>query len=80
MPLIGTASYSLLGRPYIRNAKVEAIIESISESEKVIVFKKKRRKNYKRSFGNRQTLTQCRITSIVHDLTQDVLDRAIALQ
>ena len=80
MPLIGTGSYSLIGRPYIRNAKVEAIIESISESEKVIVFKKKRRKNYKRSFGNRQTLTQCRITRIVHDLTQDVLDRAIALQ
>jgi hypothetical protein len=46
----------------------------------VIVFKKKRRKNYKRSFGNRQTLTQCRITRIVHDLAQDVLDRAIALQ
>jgi len=58
---------------------VEGIIESISDSEKIIVFKKKRRKGYKRSMGSRTTLTQCRITRIVYELTEDILSKAIAL-
>ena len=79
MPLIGTTSYTLLGRPLIGGARVEGIVESISDSEKVIVFKKKRRKQYRRSFGHRSSLTQCRITNIVYELTESVLERAIAL-
>lgn len=79
MPLVGTNSYTLLGRPFIGGARVEAIVESISDTDKVIVFKKKRRKQYKRSFGMRSCLTQCRVTSIVYQLTEDVLQRATAL-
>lgn len=79
MPLIGTNSYTLLGRPLVGGATVEGIIESISDSEKIIVFKKKRRKGYKRSMGSRTTLTQCRITRIVYELTEDILSKAIAL-
>jgi large subunit ribosomal protein L21 len=69
----------LLGRPLVNGATVEGIIESISDSEKIIVFKKKRRKGYKRSRGSRTTLTQCRITKIVYELTEDILSKAIAL-
>lgn len=49
-------------------------------SDKIIVFKKKRRKQYKKSFGSRVPLTSCRITGIVHNLTQDILSKAIPLQ
>ncbi len=64
--MVGTTSFTLLGRPLVDRARVEGIIESISDTEKVIVFKKKRRKQYKRSFGQRSSLTQCRITNIVY--------------
>ena len=64
--MVGTTSFTLLGRPLVDRAWVEGIIESISDTEKVIVFKKKRRKQYKRSFGQRSSLTQCRITNIVY--------------
>lgn len=80
MPLVGTRTYTLVGRPTITSAYVEAIVESISDSKKVIVFKKKRRKNYKRSFGMRTSLTQCRIIKIVHELSGEVQGKAIALQ
>lgn len=79
MPLIGTSSYTVLGRPSVGGARVEGIVESISETVKVIVFKKKRRKGYKRSAGARTSLTQCRITRIVYELTEDVLERAVSL-
>ena len=55
------------------------MIESISESEKTIVFKKKRRKQYKKSFGSRVKLTSLRITRIVHELTNETLSRAVSL-
>lgn len=68
-----------MGRPLVGGARVEGIVESISDTQKIIVFKKKRRKGYKRSHGSRTTLTQCRITKIVYELTPDIIDRAIAL-
>lgn len=80
VPLVGTRTYTLIGRPNISTAYVEAIVESISDSQKVIVFKKKRRKNYKRSFGSRVSLTQCRVTKIVHQLSPEVQGNAVALQ
>lgn len=45
----------------------------------MIVFKKKRRKQYKKSFGSRVKLTSVRITKIVHELTEEALSRAVAL-
>ena len=79
MLLAGTATYTVLGRPQVKNTYVEGIVESISDSEKVIVFKKKRRKQYKKSFGSRVKLTSLRITRIVHELTEDTLSRAVSL-
>ena len=78
--LVGTNSYTLLGRPQVTGAKVEAMVESISDTDKVIVFKKKRRKGYKKSMGHRSTLTQCRVTKIEHSLSDKLLQQAIPLQ
>ena len=44
--MIGTPDYTKIGRPSVEKARVFATIEEISETEKVIVFKKKRRKGY----------------------------------
>lgn len=77
--LAGTTSYTLLGRPFLNNTYVEGVIESISESDKTLVFKKKRRKQYKKSFGSRVKLTSCRITKIVHQLTPETLSQAVSL-
>ncbi|MFT5971113.1 MAG: large subunit ribosomal protein L21 [Flavobacteriales bacterium] len=53
-----------VGAPAISGAKVSAKIVSHLRGDKVIVFKKKRRKGYKVRNGHRQYLTQIEITKI----------------
>ncbi|MEX0593452.1 MAG: 50S ribosomal protein L21 [Balneolaceae bacterium] len=53
-----------IGQPVIDGAKVEARIVDHQKGDKVIVFKKKRRKGYRVKRGHRQLLTQLHITSI----------------
>lgn len=79
MLLIGTETYTLLGRPLIKCASIEGVIESISKSEKVIVFKKKRRKGHKKSMGSRSSLTSCRIQGIEHSLPDSIMSKAVEL-
>jgi large subunit ribosomal protein L21 len=54
-----------LGAPAIEGASVEAKVLQHLKGEKVIVFKKKRRKGYKKRNGHRQSLTQIIIEGIV---------------
>ena len=53
-----------LGTPLIPGAKVGAEIVQHIRGEKVVAFKKKRRKGYKRKVGHRQHLTVIRIASL----------------
>tara|TARA_B100001245_G_C22774227_1_gene374173 strand:+ start:360 stop:701 length:342 start_codon:yes stop_codon:yes gene_type:complete len=53
-----------LGTPLLKGAKVSATIVNQAKSDKVIVFKKKRRHNYRRLKGHRQELTYLKITDI----------------
>ncbi len=53
-----------LGAPAVKGANVSAKILSHLKGDKVIVFKKKRRKGYKVKNGHRQYLTQIQITDI----------------
>ncbi len=53
-----------VGSPVLDGAAVEATVESHLKGDKVIVFKKKRRKGYQKSNGHRQHLTQLTINSI----------------
>jgi large subunit ribosomal protein L21 len=55
---------STIGRPTVANASVRAKIVQQPRGSKVIVFKKKRRKNYRRKHGHRQELTVLRIQEI----------------
>jgi large subunit ribosomal protein L21 len=54
-----------LGAPAIEGASVEAKVLQHLKGDKVIVFKKKRRKGYKKRNGHRQYLTQILIEGIV---------------
>ena len=53
-----------IGNPYLKNLAVEAKILGHVKDEKVIVFKKKKRKGYRVRRGHRQQYTQVEITSI----------------
>ncbi len=54
-----------IGKPTIEGAKVEAEIVRQGRSRKIIVYKFKRRKNYRRMYGHRQPFTHLRVTGIV---------------
>lgn len=53
-----------VGTPYLEKARVAAEVLEDYKDEKVIVFKKKRRKGYRRKKGHRQLLTRIRISGI----------------
>jgi large subunit ribosomal protein L21 len=63
--LIDNGGKISIGAPVIAGAKVTAKVLSHLKGDKVIVFKKKRRKGYKKKNGHRQYLTQIEIESIV---------------
>jgi len=54
-----------VGRPFIENAKVVARIARHDKGRKIVVFKYKRRKNYRRKRGHRQPFTLIRIENIL---------------
>jgi large subunit ribosomal protein L21 len=54
----------VIGRPLVAGAAVSAKIVQQPRGTKVIVFKKKRRKNYRRKRGHRQELTVLKIEDI----------------
>jgi large subunit ribosomal protein L21 len=54
-----------LGKPILAGAKVEAKIVDQGLGKKLIVFKFRRRKNYRRKNGHRQPFTALEITNIV---------------
>lgn len=61
---VGSGEDIVIGRPYVENARVIASIVSQERGDKVIVFKKKRRKNYRRTKGHRQYLTRVKIMEV----------------
>ena len=53
-----------VGTPLVEGAKVTATVMDHGRAPKIIVFKKKRRKHYKRTQGHRQGYTTLKIDSI----------------
>ena len=56
---------TVIGTPLVDGARVAATVLDQTRGEKIVVFKKKRRKDYKRKKGHRQDLTVLRITEIL---------------
>lgn len=53
-----------VGKPFVAGAKVTAEIVAQGRAKKVIVFKIRRRKRYRRHNGHRQPFTELKITGI----------------
>ena len=62
--MIGEGAEAKTGKPRIAGAKVTATVLEQKLDDKILVFKKKRRHNYRRKNGHRQALTVLRITDI----------------
>jgi large subunit ribosomal protein L21 len=54
-----------VGTPVVEGAKVEATLLDTVKADKLIIFKKKRRKGYQKKTGHRQKLSQIRIDNII---------------
>jgi large subunit ribosomal protein L21 len=65
--LLGDEGGPKTGSPTLAGALVAAEVIEQKRSAKIIVFKKKRRSNYRRTKGHRQELTALRITEILTD-------------
>jgi large subunit ribosomal protein L21 len=62
--MVGEGADAKTGTPTLVGAKVTATVLEQKRDDKIIVFKKKRRHNYRRKNGHRQYLTVLRITDI----------------
>jgi large subunit ribosomal protein L21 len=62
--LIDTGSKISIGDPVVKGASVNATVLSHVKGDKVLVFKKKRRKGYQKLNGHRQYMTQIQIEAI----------------
>jgi large subunit ribosomal protein L21 len=63
--MVGGDGAPKLGAPTVSGASVAGEVLEQKRGEKIVVFKKKRRKNYRRTAGHRQYLTAVRITEIL---------------
>ncbi|MAQ18671.1 MAG: 50S ribosomal protein L21 [Sandaracinus sp.] len=62
--MVGGTDDVSVGTPLVSGAKVTAEIVAQDRAKKIIVFKMKRRKNYRRKQGHRQPYTELRITGV----------------
>lgn len=53
-----------IGNPYVKGIKVEGKVVSHGKGKKILVFKYKAKKNYRRTQGHRQPYTKVEITNI----------------
>jgi large subunit ribosomal protein L21 len=63
--MVGGAGAAKVGSPTVAGARVKGTVLAQQRGEKVVVFKKRRRKNSRRKNGHRQSQTVVRISDIV---------------
>ncbi|MQL89599.1 hypothetical protein Taro_022178 [Colocasia esculenta] len=62
--LVGTKKNVYIGEPIVPNAVVHAVVEEQGLDPKVIIFKYKKKKHYRRTIGHRQPNTRIRVTGV----------------
>ncbi len=63
--LVKQGDNSLIGTPFVENAKIEAEVLGHGKDEKVLIYKYKRRTKYRRTQGHRQDYSEIKINKIV---------------
>jgi len=54
-----------VGSPLVANAKIEATVVENDRAKKILIFKKRRKKQYRRTQGHRQDYSAVRIDNII---------------
>ena len=72
--MLDNSGKTTIGTPMVQGASVEAKIVKHLKDDKVIVFKKKRRKGYKVKNGHRQSLTQIVVENILEKAKKAKVD------
>lgn len=62
--MVGSDDGVTVGAPMVEGAKVAAEVLDQRKSPKITIFKKKRRKNHRRTRGHRQPITVLKVTGI----------------
>lgn len=75
--LVGTKTNTAIGRPLVGGAKILVTVEQHPKAKKVIVFKKKRRKGYKKWKGHQQLYTVLYVDDILYEMPKEKLDGVV---
>ena len=70
--LVGQGAEVIVGAPAVDGVRVEAQIIAQKRGKKIIIFKHRRRKGYRRKQGHRQSLTSLRVTGIYPTAEQSI--------
>ena len=62
--MIVNGKKSKVGQPYVANAKVEGTVIKTDRAKKIIVYKQRPKKGYRRKYGHRQGFARVMITKI----------------
>ncbi len=65
--MLGDGDKGTIGTPRVEGAAVSATVVSQTRGPKIIIFRRKRRKNHRRTQGHRQDLTLLKINAIAED-------------
>ncbi len=68
--MLGDGDKVTIGTPTVAGAAVSATVMRQTRGPKIIIFRRKRRKNHRRTQGHRQDLTLLRITDIAEDINK----------
>jgi len=74
--MLGDGDSVTVGKPLVANAAVEAKVVSQTRGPKIIIFRRKRRKNHRRTQGHRQDLTLLKVTDILTSAKAPVAKKA----
>ncbi|OFX04552.1 MAG: 50S ribosomal protein L21 [Alphaproteobacteria bacterium RIFCSPHIGHO2_12_FULL_63_12] len=76
--MLGDGAVVTVGAPLVAGASVAAEIVEQARGPKIVIFKKRRRQNYRRKKGHRQLLTVVKITDILTDGAKPSAKKAAA--
>jgi large subunit ribosomal protein L21 len=62
--LVGTGAEVKIGQPFVAGAAVQCEVVDHGRDKKIIIFKKNRRKDYRKAQGHRQDFTTLKVKSI----------------
>ncbi len=70
--IVGKQNETLVGKPYVAGATVKAEVVETGRAQKVLIYKYKAKKDYRKKMGHRQPYTKLQIKTIAVKASSDV--------